>query len=80
MPSIKQIQSRLLTKKNVLHKVNSGMTKAEKSKNEIAQRKFTQERGFLEKDIMKLERLLIIMEKASRKKISVVETDGDTFI
>jgi hypothetical protein len=80
MPSIKQIQGRLLTKKNVLHKVNSGMIKAEKSKNEIAQKKLTHEKGSLEKDIMKLERLLIIMEKASRKKISVVNKDGDTFI
>lgn len=80
MSSIKQIQSRLLTKKNVLHKVNSGMIKAEKSKDEIAQKKLTQERGFLEKDIMKLERLLIIMEKASRKKISVVKKVGDTSI
>jgi hypothetical protein len=71
MPSIKQIQDRLLIKKNVLHKVKSNIIKAEKSNDKRAQSKLTQERDSLDKEIMKLERLLIIMEKASRKKISV---------
>ena len=68
MPSIKQIQNRLLIKKNSLNKVNINMTKAEKSKNKITLRKLNQEKGTLGRDIRKLERQLINGKKASGEK------------
>jgi hypothetical protein len=77
MASIKQIQMRLLIKKNALQKLNLDVTKAEKSDNKTAHGKLTQERGSLNKEIMKLERLQTIMEKASRKNISADNTDED---
>jgi len=68
MPSIKQIQNRLLTKKNSLNKVNLNVTNAEKSKNNITLRRLNQEKETLGRDIRKLERQLISGEKASREK------------
>ena len=63
MPSIKQIQSRILTKQKSLNTVNINMKKAEKSNNKIAQRKLSQEIGALDRDIKKLERQLIAEKK-----------------
>ena len=70
MPSIKQIQNRLLNKKNNLNKVNLNMANAEKSKNNnnIVLRKLNQEKGTLDRDIRKLERQLIAEKKASKEK------------
>ena len=70
MPSIKQIQNRLLNKKNNLNKVNLNMANAEKSKNNnnIVLRKLNQEKGTLDRDIRKLERQLITEKKASKEK------------
>ena len=59
MPSIKQIQNRLVNKKDSLNKVNINITRAGKSKNNIALRKLNQEKGTLDRDIRKLERQLI---------------------
>ena len=70
MPSIKQIQNRLLTKKNSLNKVNLNMADAEKNKNNILLRRFNQEKGTLGRDIGKLERQLITAKKVSREKIN----------
>ena len=66
MPSIKQIQNRLLNKKNNLNKVNLNMANAEKSKNNnnIVLRKLNQEKGTLDRDIRKLERQLITEKKS----------------
>lgn len=68
MPSIKQIQSRILTKKKTLNTVNLNMKKAEKSNNKIAQRKLSQEMGSLDRDIKKLERQLISEKKVFMDK------------
>ena len=68
MPSIKQIENRLLNKKNQFSKVSMGVSKAEKSKNNIVLRKLNQEKGTLDRDIRKLERQLILEKKASKEK------------
>jgi len=68
MPSIKQIQSRLLNKKNSLNKVNLNMANAENNKNNMVLRKFNQEKGTLDRDIKKLERQLMMEKKASKEK------------
>ncbi len=68
MPSIKQIQSRLLNKKNSLNKVNLDITKAGKNKNNMVLRKFNQEKGTLDRDIRKLERQLITEKNGSKEK------------
>ena len=68
MPSIKQIQNRLLNKKNSLNKVNLSMANSEKSKNNIVLRKLNQENGTLDRDVRKLERQLIMEKKASKEK------------
>jgi len=62
MPSIKQLQNRLLNKK--LNKVNLNIANAEKSKNNAVLRKLNQEKGTLDRDIRKLERQLITEKKA----------------
>jgi len=63
MPSIKQLQNRLLSKKNSLNTVNLNMAKAEKTKNNIVLRRLNQEKGTLGRDIRKLERQLITEKK-----------------
>ena len=68
MPSIKQIQNRLLNKKNQYSKVNTSVSKAEKSKNRNELRKLNQEKGTLDRSIRKLERQLIMEKKASKEK------------
>ena len=68
MPSITQIQTRLIIRKNGLNKVKLTMANAEKSKNNIVLRKLNQEKGTLGRDIRKLERQLIMGEKASKEK------------
>ena len=68
MPSIKQIQNRLLNKKNSLHKVNLNMAKAENRINSIVLRKLNQEKGTLDRDIRKLERQLIMGKNVSEEK------------
>ena len=65
MPSVKQLQNRLLNKKNSLSKVNLNIVNAEKSKNRAVLRRLNQEKGALDRDIRKLERHLITEKKAS---------------
>ena len=65
MPSTKQLQNRLLNKKNSLNKVNLNIANAEKSKNNVVLRRLSQEKGTLDRDIRKLERQLIAEKKAS---------------
>jgi hypothetical protein len=65
MPSTKQLQNRLLNKKNSLNKVNLNIANAEKSKNSVVLRRLNQEKGTLDRDIRKLERQLIAEKKAS---------------
>jgi hypothetical protein len=67
MPSIKQIQNRILNKKNSLKKNNLDIATAEKGKNNITLRKLSQDKGALNVDIRKLERQLDLETKASRK-------------
>lgn len=59
MPSVKQFQNRLSVSKKTLDKVNLDLVSAEKSKNKMTLRKLNQEKGFLVRDIRKLERQLI---------------------
>ncbi len=66
MPSMKQLQSRLLGKKNSLNKVTLNLAHAEKSKNKIMSRKLSQEKGTLDRNIRKLERQLIMEKKLQR--------------
>jgi hypothetical protein len=68
MPSIKQLQSRLLNKKHSMNKVNLNMTTAEKGDNNITLKKLTQDKGSLDRDIKKLERQIIMERKTSREK------------
>jgi hypothetical protein len=68
MPTIKQIQNRLLNRNNSLNKVNLNMADAEKSKNNIVLRKLNQEKATLDRDIKKLKRQLIMEKKASKEK------------
>ena len=68
MPSIKQIQNRLLNKKNSLNKVNLNIVKAKNSKNSNALRRLNQEKGSLERDIGNLERQMIREKNASKEK------------
>jgi hypothetical protein len=65
MPSTKQLQNRLLNKKNSLNKVNLNIANAEKSKNSVVLRRLNQEKGTLDRDIRKLERQLIAEKKVS---------------
>ena len=68
MPSIKQLQNRLLNKKNSLNKVNLSVIRAENGKSSILLRKLNQEKGSLDRDIRKLERQLIAEKRASLEK------------
>jgi hypothetical protein len=68
MPSIKQLQSRLLNKKHSMNKVNSNMTTAEKGNNRITLKRLAQGKVSLDKDIKKLERQLVMEIRASREK------------
>ena len=74
MPSIKQLQNRLIDKKNSLNKINLNIANAEKRKNRIVLRKLDQEKGTLNQDIKKLERRLItekILLKRKNKSMPV---------
>ena len=68
MPSVKQLQDRLLSKKNSLNTVNLNLAKAEKNKNNIVLRRLNQEKGALGRDIKKLERQLMTEKKAASEK------------
>jgi hypothetical protein len=68
MPSIKQLQSRLLNKKHSMKKVNSDMATAERGDNNITLKRLTQDKGSLDMDIKKLERQIIMERKTSREK------------
>ena len=68
MPSIKQIQNRLLNRKNSLNKVNLNMADAEKRKNNIVLRKLSQEKATLDRDISKLKRQLVMEQDASKER------------
>jgi len=68
MPSKKQIQYRLESKKAKLKKVTRDMADAEKGKKKIQLRQLTQEKGSLDRDIKRLERQLIMEIKVSKEK------------
>ena len=68
MPSIKQLQNRLLNKKHNLNKVNSNITTAERGDNSITLKRLTQDKGSLDRDIKKLERQLIMEIRTSKEK------------
>ena len=81
MPSIKQIQNRLLAKKNSLKKVTLNMANAKKGKNNAVIRRLDQEKGDLGRDIRKLKRQLITEEKAlsEKKKLNSYQRRISTF-
>jgi hypothetical protein len=58
MSSIKQLQNRLLTKKNSLLKIKADIANAEKIKNSPVLRRLNQEKGLLDVGIRKLDRQL----------------------
>jgi hypothetical protein len=58
MPSIKQLQSRLLVKKNCLIKIKADIATAEKIKKNPLLRRLNQEKGLLDRDISNLDRQL----------------------
>ncbi len=68
MPSIKQLQSRLLIKKSALNKVNLNIKKVDNGNNNIVLRRLNNEKGTLDSDIRKLERQLIKENKTSMEK------------
>jgi hypothetical protein len=68
MPSVKQIQNRLLNKKNSMNKNNLDMTTAEKGKNKLSLRILAQDKNSLNLDIQRLERQLILEKKAEKVK------------
>jgi len=68
MPSVKQFQNRLSVSKKNLDKVNLDLVSAEKSKNKMTLRKLNQEKGFLVRDIRKLERQLITEKNDLNKR------------
>jgi hypothetical protein len=68
MPSIKQLQNRLLTKKHSMNKVSLNMTTAENGNNSITLKRLTQDKGSLDRDIKKLERQLVMEIKTFREK------------
>jgi hypothetical protein len=68
MPSVKQIQNRLLNKKNSMNKNNLDMTTAEKGKNKLSLRILAQDKDSLNLDIQRLERQLILEKKAEKVK------------
>ena len=79
MPSIKQLQNRLLSKKNSLNTVSLNLAKAEKNKNNIVSRRLNQEKGTLGIDIKKLERRLMTEKKADseKKKLNSNSNNGE---
>ena len=68
MPSVKQLQNRLVNKKHSMNKVNSNMATAEKGDNSITLKRLTQDKSSLDRDIKKLERQLVMEIRASREK------------
>jgi len=68
MPSIKQLQHRLLNKKNSLTKINLNIARPENSKYNMVLRKLNQEKAALGRDIKNLERQLIMQKKESNDK------------
>ena len=68
MPSIKQLQHRLLIKKNSLNKINLDMSNAKNSKYNMVLRKLNQEKGALFRDIKNLERQLIAQKQVLKEK------------
>ena len=79
MPSIKQFQQRLLTKKNNLNNINSNIDRAGSNTNKVILRKLYQEKVSLGRDIRNLERQLNTAKKATIEKseISTAETEED---
>jgi hypothetical protein len=71
MPSIKQLQNRLLNKKHSMNKVSLNMTTAEKDNNSITLKRLTQDKGSLDRDIKKLERQLITEIRTSKRIIQL---------
>ena len=68
MPSVKQLQNRLVNKKHSMNKVNSNMATAEKGDNSITLKRLTQDKSSLDRDIKKLERQLVMEIRAAREK------------
>lgn len=68
MPSIKQLQNRLLTKKHSMNKVSLNMSTAENGNNSITLKRLTQDKVSLDRDIKKLERQLVVETRTSREK------------
>lgn len=66
MSSIKQLQNRLLMKKNSLLKIKADIANAEKIKNSPVLRRLNQEKGLLDVGIRKLDRQLTMEIKVAK--------------
>jgi hypothetical protein len=73
MPSVKQLQNRLLNKKYSMNKVNLNMATAQKGNNSITLKRLVQDKSSLDRDIKKLERQLVLETRAARE-----QTDDST--
>jgi hypothetical protein len=68
MPSVKQLQNRLLNKKHSMKKVNLNMATAQKGNNSITLKRLVQDKNSLDRDIKKLERQLVLETRAAREQ------------
>ena len=71
MPSVKQLQQRLLTKKSNLNNINSKIDRTNSNTGNPLLRRLYQEKASLGRDIRNLERQLITMKKTSIEKLTI---------
>ena len=68
MSTIKQLERRILIKKNDLNKVNLNIVEAKNRNNRIALRKLNQEKDSLSGNLRKFERQLVTLKQDLMKK------------
>ena len=79
MPSLKQLQQRLLTKKNNLSNINSNIDRSSSGTGNPILRRLYQEKASLGRDIRNLERQLLTAKNATMEKLtnSTPETEEE---
>lgn len=71
MPSIKQIQNRLLNKKSSLSNINSSIDRSSSDTSKIILKRLYQEKASLGIDIRKLERQLSTAKNTNIEKLAI---------
>lgn len=71
MPSIKQLQQRLLTKKGNLNNINSNIDRSSSSTSKAILRRLYQEKVSLGRDIRNLERQLNTVKNSATEKLTI---------